>query len=330
MSIVLFYDRIFLGDLMNRYLSFNDFFKEYFSGKTVKLSLDGGFTCPNRDGLISKKGCLFCSDVGSGDFTTYDKNISNQILMQKELLEKKWKAKNYIAYFQNFTNTYASFEYLERLYIDIINRTDISGISIATRCDCLDDNIIELLKKLSEKKLIFLELGLQSTNEKTIEIINRGYSHKKFDEIVQKLQKNNIKFLFHIIYGLPFESEIDFKNTFDYANNLTPFGIKFHNLYITTNSPLYKFYLDNKFEILSKERYIDLIINSIINLNDKTVIHRITGDPPKKFLYEPKWCADKLSVISTIDKKLKELNVEVLSTDRIKKAVDFWKLDHLV
>lgn len=309
---------------MKRYLSFNDFFKSYFNGKTVKLSLDGGFTCPNRDGLISNKGCIFCSDVGSGDFTTYDKNISNQIEMQKTLLEKKWKAKNYIAYFQNFTNTYGKYEYIKNLYENILNRDDIKGLSIATRCDCLDEKKIDLINRLGEKKLIFLELGLQSTNENTIKLINRGYTHKKFDEVAKKLNKNNIKFLVHIIYGLPYENVKDFQNTFDYANSLTPFGIKFHNLYIAKNSPLYKYYLENNFEILSKERYIDLVIKSILNLNDKTVIHRITGDPPKNFLYEPKWCADKLSVISTIEKRLKELSISLITEDKIKEAVKYW------
>lgn len=310
---------------MRRFLSFNDFFNEYFNGKTVKLSLDGGFTCPNRDGTLSTLGCIFCSDTGAGDFLSKGKNINEQIEAQKTLLNKKWKAENYIAYFQNFTNTYGSYDYIENLYSSIINRNDCCAVSIASRCDCIDKRIIDLLKKLNEKKLVYLELGLQTVNEKTIDLINRGYSHKKFDSTVKLLKKNNIKFLFHIIYGLPFENKRDFKNTFDYTNEIIPFGVKFHNLYILENSYLYKYYLENKFKILGKDEYIDLIVSSIKNINDKTVIHRITGDPPKQNLFEPQWCLDKLSVISQIDARLKAENIKVLTKDDINKCVKYWK-----
>ena len=238
---------------MRRFLSFNDFFREYFSGKSVKLSLDGGFSCPNRDGTLSNIGCIFCSDEGSGEFAgSKNFSIAEQIDSQKIFLEKKWKAKNYIAYFQNFTNTYGSLESLKNIYDEVVDRDDIVGISIATRCDCLDDEKIKYLKELSHKKTLWLELGMQSVKEDTIKLINRGYSHKIFDETVNKLKEENLLFLIHAIFGLPFEDQADFKNTIKYIKDLAPFGLKFHNLYILKDSPIYELYKNKKFKILSK------------------------------------------------------------------------------
>ena len=311
---------------MRRFLSFNDFFKEYYGGKTVKLSLDGGFSCPNRDGTLSEIGCIFCSDEGSGEFAgSKYLSLDEQIESQKEFLKNKWKAENYIAYFQNFTNTYGSLESLRKIYDKIADRDDIKGISIATRCDCLDDEKIEYLKEISKKKTLWLELGMQTVNEDTIKVINRGYSHKIFDETVKKLQDANILFLIHAIFGLPFEDEKDFENTINYIRDLAPFGVKFHNLYILKDSPIYKLYKNKNFKILSRDEYVDLVLKALDTIDEKTVVHRITGDPPKAKLFEPTWCADKLSVISEIDKKLKEDNKKVVSQDDIKKIVGYWK-----
>ncbi|MDU3086547.1 MAG: TIGR01212 family radical SAM protein [Peptoniphilus harei] len=311
---------------MRRFLSFNDFFKEYYGGKTVKLSLDGGFSCPNRDGTLSEIGCIFCSDEGSGEFAgSKYLSLDEQIESQKEFLKNKWKAENYIAYFQNFTNTYGSLESLRKIYDKIADRDDIKGISIATRCDCLDDEKIEYLKEISKKKTLWLELGMQTVNEDTIKVINRGYSHKIFDETVKKLQDANILFLIHAIFGLPFEDEKDFENTINYIRDLAPFGVKFHNLYILKDSPIYKLYKNKNFKILSRDEYVDLVLKALDTIDEKTVVHRITGDPPKAKLFEPSWCADKLSVISEIDKKLKENNKKVVSQDNIKKIVGYWK-----
>lgn len=311
---------------MRRFLSFNDFFREYFNGKTVKLSLDGGFSCPNRDGTISETGCIFCSDEGSGEFTgSKSLSISQQIDSQKIFLEKKWKAKNYIAYFQNFTNTYASLDKLKNIYDTLASREDIKGISIATRCDCLDDEKIEYLKKISERKTLWLELGMQSVNEDTIELINRGYSHDLFDKTIKKLKEANILFLIHAIFGLPFEEDSDFTNTINYIREIEPFGVKFHNLYILKDSPIYDLYNKEKFKILSRDEYIDILLYALDNIDEKTVVHRITGDPPKSKLFEPKWCADKLSVISEIDKRLKNNNKLILSQEEIKEVSNYWK-----
>lgn len=311
---------------MRRYLSFNDFFREYFNGKTVKLSLDGGFSCPNRDGTISETGCIFCSDEGSGEFAgSKGLSISQQIDSQKIFLQKKWKAKNYIAYFQNFTNTYASLDKLKSIYDTVASRDDIKGISIATRCDCLDDEKIEYLKKISERKTLWLELGMQSVNEDTIELINRGYSHDLFDKTIKKLKDANILFLIHAIFGLPYEAENDFLNTINYIKDVEAFGVKFHNLYILKDSPIYNLYNKEKFKILSRDEYIDILIYALDNIDKKTIVHRITGDPPKSKLFEPKWCADKLSVISEIDKRLKNNNKIILSQEEIKRVSHYWK-----
>lgn len=311
---------------MRRFLSFNDFFKEYYGGKTVKLSLDGGFSCPNRDGTLSEIGCIFCSDDGSGEFAgSKYLSLDEQIESQKEFLKNKWKAENYISYFQNFTNTYGSLETLRKIYDEVVKRDDIKGISIATRCDCLDDEKIEYLKEISKKKTLWLELGMQTVNENTIKVINRGYSHKIFDETVKKLQDANILFLIHAIFGLPFEDEKDFENTINYIRDLAPFGVKFHNLYILKDSPIYELYKNKNFKILSRDEYVDLVLKALDTIDEKTVVHRITGDPPKAKLFEPSWCADKLSVISEIDKKLKENNKKVVSQDNIKKIVGYWK-----
>lgn len=311
---------------MRRFLSFNNFFKEYYGGKTVKLSLDSGFSCPNRDGTLSEIGCIFCSDDGSGEFAgSKYLSLDEQIESQKEFLKNKWKAENYIAYFQNFTNTYGSLESLREIYDKIANRDDIKGISIATRCDCLDDEKIEYLKEISKKKTLWLELGMQTVSEDTVKVINRGYSHKIFDETVKKLQDANILFLIHAIFGLPFEDEKDFENTINYIRDLAPFGVKFHNLYILKGSPIYELYKNKNFKILSRDEYVDLVLKALDTIDEKTVVHRITGDPPKAKLFEPTWCADKLSVISEIDKKLKENNKKVVSQDDIKKIVGYWK-----
>lgn len=310
---------------MRRFLSFNDFFKEYFNGKTVKLSLDGGFTCPNRDGTLSKNGCIFCTDKGSGEFAA-DRcdSIGRQINSQKDFLQHKWKAQNYIAYFQNFTNTYGDINSIKAIYDEVINRDDIKGISIATRCDCLDKEVIKYLKELSEEKLLWLELGMQTTNENTLKLINRGYNHKIFDEKVNELKDNNILFLIHAIFGLPYENKDDYINTINYIKNIYPFGVKFHNLYICKNTDIYNMYLKESFDLISKEEYIKTIIYAISNMPKNTIIHRITGDPDKNILYEPKWCADKLSVISEIDRKLKDRNFKVKTKEDIKEAIDYW------
>ena len=299
---------------MRRFLSFNDYFKNKFGEKVIKLSLDAGCTCPNRDGSLSTKGCIFCSESGSGDFVA-DRmlSINEQVMSQKEFLSKKWKSTKYIAYFQNFTNTYGNIKNLNTTYSEIIKNKEIVGLSIATRADCIDEDVLNMLKELNKKTFLWVELGLQTVNESTVELINRGYSHKVFNETAALLKKNNIRFLTHVIFGLPGESYNDMINTVKYVRDLHPWGVKFHSLYIQRNSPLYEYYLNNPFELLSKEEYIKILCDAIELIPRDIVVHRITGDPDRKMLFKPEWCADKLSVISSIDKELKNRNVDIIT-----------------
>lgn len=293
-------------------MDFNTFFKGEFGEKIIKLSLDGGATCPNRDGTISHSGCIFCSERGSGDFTSDFANIDMQIEAQKNLLKKKWNAKKYIAYFQNFTNTYGDVNYLKNLYGHIIARDEIVGLSIATRADCLDDKIMEILKDLNDKTFLFLEIGLQSIHEKSIGFIKRGYSHEVFRENIKKLEKNNIKYLVHVIFGLPGETREEMLATVKYVAQLHPFGVKFHSLYIQSDAPLYEYYKNTPFELLSKEEYVHLVCDAIEILPRDIVIHRVTGDANKQKLIAPLWSADKLSVIASIDRELKNRNIDII------------------
>lgn len=303
---------------MRRFLSFNDYFKYKFNGKVVKLSLDAGCTCPNRDGNISNRGCIFCSEKGSGDFAaSREYSINEQIKSQKILLSKKWNSNKYIAYFQNFTNTYGDINYLKNLYNEIIKNEEIIGLSIATRADCLDDEVMKMLVELNKKTFLWVELGMQSINEKSIDFINRGYSHEIFNENIKKLKNNNIRFLTHIIFGLPDENYEDMIKTVNYVRDIHPFGVKFHSLYIQNDSPLAKYYLENPFNLISKEDYINIVCDAIEILPKDIVIHRLTGDPDREKLIAPLWTKDKLSVISSIDKELKRRNLEILDLEKI-------------
>ncbi|MDD7383887.1 MAG: TIGR01212 family radical SAM protein [Peptoniphilaceae bacterium] len=293
-----------------RYNDIDSFFKRKFNKKMVKLPIDGGFSCPNRDGKISKKGCIYCSIYGSGDFTYHNnRNIKEQLNYQKNLLSKKNREEFYIAYFQNFTNTYADKNYLKRIYNEVLNIEFINGISIATRADCLNDDVLEILNELNKKTFLFVELGLQSVNDKTIKFINRGYNQKTFDEGISKLIDLNIKTVVHLIVGLPNENKKDFLNDIFYVNEKNIWGIKIHNLYIQEETPLFLYYKKNPFNIMEKNEYIQNVIEMLEFLKPNITIHRLTGDGPKEKIIEPKRSKNKASVLSTIDKILKEKNI---------------------
>lgn len=294
---------------MDRYFSLNEYLKDTYGVKVAKLSLDAGFSCPNRDGTLSTGGCIFCSEKGSGEFTLGGQNIRDQIAKQKEIMSKKWNAKKYIAYFQNFTNTYGDVEVLRSVYEEALSDPEVVGLAIATRADCLEPEVLDLLQELSLRTNLWLEIGMQSINENTILDINRGYSHKYLDEKLEELRRRNIKFVLHVIFGLPGESTEDMLNSISYANKKNAFGIKIHSLYIQRDSRLYAKYLKEPFRLLTKGEYTDLVVETIGLLNKDIVIHRITGDADKSLLYEPKWATDKLSVIGEINKKLKERNI---------------------
>ena len=292
--------------------SFNNidyYLKEKFGEKIFKVSLDGGFTCPNRDGTLSYKGCIFCSESGSGEFTGNRENsITNQINEQIKFLGRG-EDKKYIAYFQNFTGTYGNIEHLRSVYEEANKHPSIVGIAIATRADCLSEEVLELLSEFNEKTHLWIEIGLQTVNDKTAEIINRGYKTEIFTEKMKELNKRNIKVVTHVIIGLPNENKNDVFSTIDYINEQKTWGIKLHLLYILKNTGLFEYYKSNPFEIMKKEEYISLVTEIISRLDKKIVIHRLTGDAPWKDLYEPKWSTDKRGILNGINKLLKEKKI---------------------
>ncbi|MDD6666160.1 MAG: TIGR01212 family radical SAM protein [Eubacterium coprostanoligenes] len=289
-----------------KYTTLNNYLKERFGEKVYKIALNGGFTCPNRDGTIDTRGCIFCSKGGSGDFAeSPDLTITEQIENGKKRLEKKIKNGKYIAYFQAFTNTYAPVERLRTIYEEAINHPDIVALSIGTRPDCLGDDVLALLDELNKIKPIFVELGLQTINEDTAKYIRRGYTLEVYDKAVADLHKIGINVVTHIILGLPNESKEDMLNSVKYACKVTD-GIKLQLLHILKGTDLAKDYEQGKFEVLTLEQYTEIIKECIQIIPENVVIHRLTGDGAKKDLIAPLWSADKKTVLNTINRALKD------------------------
>lgn len=289
-----------------KYTTLNNYLKERFGEKVYKIALNGGFTCPNRDGTIDTRGCIFCSKGGSGDFAeSPDLTITEQIENGKKRLEKKIKNGKYIAYFQAFTNTYAPVERLRKIYEEAINNPDIVALSIGTRPDCLGDDVLALLDELNKIKPIFVELGLQTINEDIAKYIRRGYTLEVYDKAVADLHKIGINVVTHIILGLPNESKEDMLNSVKYACKVTD-GIKLQLLHILKGTDLAKDYEQGKFEVLTLEQYTEIIKECVQIIPENVVIHRLTGDGAKKDLIAPLWSADKKAVLNTINRALKD------------------------
>lgn len=289
-----------------KYTTLNNYLKERFSEKVYKIALNGGFTCPNRDGKIGTRGCIFCSKGGSGDFAeSPDLTITEQIENGKKRLEKKIKNGKYIAYFQAFTNTYAPVERLRKIYEEAINHPDIVALSIGTRPDCLGDDVLALLDELNTIKPIFVELGLQTINEDTAKYIRRGYTLEVYDKAVANLHKIGINVVTHIILGLPNENKEDMLNSVKYACKVSD-GIKLQLLHILKGTDLAKDYEQGKFEVLTLEQYTEIIKKCVQIIPENVVIHRLTGDGAKKDLIAPLWSADKKTVLNTINRALKD------------------------
>ena len=290
----------------DRFYSLNNYLKDKFGKKIYKVSLDGGFTCPNRDGTISSQGCIFCSDVGSGEFAgSRRKSISDQIDEQLEFIKSKNKDNKVIAYFQNFTNTYGDIKYLEKIYFQALAHEKVIGIAIATRPDCIGEDVLQLLKKINEKYFLWVELGLQSASDSIGEIINRGYNTYTYIETAKNLKKENIKFVTHMIVSLPTEKKEDLYNTVKLINSVGSWGIKIHMLYILKNSKLEKYYNENSFKIYNEDEYVETVISLLERLNKNIVIHRLTGDPKKEDLLLPTWSLNKRKVLNSIHKNMK-------------------------
>lgn len=290
-----------------RFYSLNDFFKDEFKDKIFKVSLDGGFTCPNRDGKVAHGGCIFCSDSGSGEFAgNRKKTITEQIDEQLEFLKDKIKDKKVIAYFQNFTNTYGDVNYLREIYYEALNHPKVLGLAIGTRPDCIEDDVLDLLKEINEKYFFWIELGLQTIDDKVAKIINRGYPLSTYLKTSKKLSDNNIKFVTHMIVGLPGEERKDILNTAKCIAESGAWGIKIHSLHIIKGTPLEKLYEDKKFKIFTLDEYVDIVVTILKFLPDKMVVHRVTGDGKKDEVIEPKWSLNKRKVLNEIEKELKK------------------------
>ena len=289
------------------YLSFNKYLKDKFGQKVYKISLDGGFTCPNRDGKTGTRGCIFCSKGGSGDFAeSREMSITEQIESGKKKVEKKIKSGKYIAYFQAFTNTYAPIEMLRQKYEEAINHPDIVALSIATRPDCLGDDVIRLLDEMNKIKPVFVELGLQTIHQKSAKYIRRGYDLSVYDKAVRDLKKIGVNVVVHVILGLPNESENDMLETVKYVCESGANGIKLQLLHVIDVTDLAKDYENGLFKTLEFDEYVNLIVKCVKIIPKDIVIHRLTGDGAKKDLIAPLWSADKKRVLNAINKALRE------------------------
>lgn len=288
-----------------RYHTLDYELKKIFGEKTIKLSIDGNFTCPNRDGNISSRGCIFCSEKGSGDFTFSGKTITEQIVEQKLFMSKKWKSSTYIAYFQNYSNTYDTVDNLRKKFYEALSCENIKGIAIATRPDCISEEIADFLEELNHVTFLWVEMGLQSIHGKTAEFIRRGFTFEQFNNAVDILKRRNIRTVIHLIMGLPGETPGQMLNSVNYISNLDIWGVKIHMLHILKNTDLAEFFEENPFKILTREEYVNLVCDALEILKKEIVVHRLTGDGKKSDLIEPAWTLNKLKVLSDIDKQLK-------------------------
>lgn len=289
-----------------RYYTLDSFYKEKFGLKIAKISLNANFTCPNRDGSKGVGGCIYCSNDKSGEYAgDKNKDIVEQFNDIKKIMLIKWHDAKFIGYFQAGTNTYADVESLKKVFEPILKLKDVVGLNIATRPDSITDECLEYLSDLNKRTYLTIELGLQTIHNKTSELINRCHTLKEFQDMVLKLRERNINVVVHIINGLPYETKEMMLETIKYLNKLDINGIKIHMLHILKNTKLENMYKKEKFHILSKDEYIDIVVSQLELLRKDIVIHRITGDPKIEDLIEPTWLIKKFVVLNDIDKELK-------------------------
>lgn len=293
-----------------RYHSLNYFLREKFKSKVYKISLDAGFSCPNRDGSISSGGCIFCSERGSGDFAGNSRlSIHDQFEAIKGMMAKKWKEGKYIAYFQAYTNTYAPVEVLRQRYTEAIDEEGVVALAIATRPDCLQEEVLDLLEELNKKVYVWVELGLQTANEETAERINRGYKLEVFEDALKRLRKRGIDTVCHVIFGLPGEGHEDMLNTIRYLSGQDIQGIKIHLLHLMKNTPMVKLYEEGQLKFMEEDEYVELVCRAITMLPPEMVVHRLTGDSPRELLIGPMWSLKKWEILNSIDNLMKDNNL---------------------
>ena len=304
--------------MIEHYKHLNTYLKELFGERTLKICIDGSFTCPNRDGKCGTSGCIFCSSKGSGELINSEPNISNQIIQYFQTYRSK-RANKFIAYFQNFTNTYDSIENLKKKYDSALIDDRIVALDIATRPDCITEDVAKLINSYMPKHKVFVELGLQTSNDNTAKIINRGYESSVFTDAVKILNKYNIPVICHIMVGLPTEQELIKVDNFDvfkaivdtvnFINKHNISGLKIHSTYIVKNTVLNKLYEENKYKPITYEEYMSNLTYIITHINPEIIIHRISADPPKDLLVAPEWCLHKKWVLNVFDKILNEQNL---------------------
>lgn len=291
------------------FYSANDYYKEIFGEKLIKLAIDGGFTCPNRDGTLSESGCIFCSGRGSGDFAgSRSFSVSEQYLQMREKMSAKWPKGKYMMYFQAYTNTYAPVERLRELYYEAISMENAAALSIATRPDCLNEEIVSLLDELAKKVYVCVELGLQTSKEESVKLINRCYENDVYKEAVNMLKRHKIDTVTHIILGLPGEDFNDMLNSVKYAADCGTKGLKLQLLHIIKGTALYDYYKEKPFKYFTLEEYVKTVTDIIERIPEDIVIHRITGDANKAELFEPWWSLDKRRVLNSVAKEFIKRN----------------------
>ena len=297
--------------MTERYYSLNRHLRETFGQKVYKLALDGGMTCPNRDGTLDTRGCIFCSAGGSGDFAEGRcASVREQIHRAKARIRAKTDADKFIAYFQSYTNTYALPKYLERLFTDAILEPSVAAISIGTRPDCLPDEVVELLARLNRIKPVWVELGLQTIHPDTARYIRRGYDLAVYEDALRRLKTAGITVIVHVILGLPGEDRTRMLETIDYlGGEHRPDGIKLQLLHILEGTDLAEEYRAGKFQTMEMEEYFDILFACLERLPPDMVIHRLTGDGPKKLLLAPLWTGDKKRVLNTLNRELERRNI---------------------
>lgn len=296
---------------MERYLSLNTYLRQRFGQKVYKLALDGGMTCPNRDGTVGTGGCIFCSAGGSGDFaeSRCAGSVTEQIDRAVARIRQKTDAEKFIAYFQSYTNTYAPAEYLRKIFTEAIRHPQVAVLSIATRPDCLPDEVLELLEELNQEKPVWVELGLQTIHEESASYIRRGYDLPCFEEATENLRRIGIETIVHVILGLPGESKEDMVETAKYLAHRDIQGIKLQLLHVLEGTDLAKDFDKGLFEAMSLEDYMDALFACLEVLPPEMVIHRITGDGPKKILLAPQWSGNKKLVLNTIRGELERRDI---------------------
>ncbi len=291
-----------------RYFTFNYYLQNKFSSKVFKVPLDAGFTCPNRDGKVGVGGCIYCSARGSGDFTIRKDDLTKQFRQVKETMHQKWPQAKYIGYFQAFTNTYASVDVLREKYEKILQEENVIGLAIATRPDCLPDDVLELLTEINKKTFLIVELGLQTIHDRTGILINRGHDYATFLVGLNKLKNRNIYTVVHIILGLPQENKNEMLTTAREVAKLPIDGIKIHLLHLLKNTPMVKLYEQGNLQFLEKDEYVSLVVDILEILPPTVAIHRLTGDGPRDLLIAPLWSLKKWEVLNAIDRELQKRN----------------------